>query len=267
MQYETYEEHGFSDFYFSAHCFNHSCDPHVHSHMEFVFVLRGTVILSVDNREYAVSEGNMAIVLPYEVHRYRSLRSTECFILACPPEYVTEYRQILRSQQFSPPVVPYATDTAALLVPMINACGKGSLTELGQQSSFKKKALLYCALSDLLQASSLEKRISPEMDLYRSAIVYITNHYTQKLELPAVAKALGVSTSHLSRVLSGQGGIGFSGLLNSLRSYEARRLLLQTDLSISQIAFEAGYGSIRNFNRVFQKQFHCLPKDFRRALF
>ena len=78
-----------------------------------------------------------------------------------------------------------------------------------------------------------------------------------------MATALGVSTSHLSRILSGKGGLGFSNLLNSLRCYEAQRLLLQTDLSISQIAFEAGYGSIRNFNRVFQKYFHCLPKNLR----
>lgn len=265
MTYETFEEQGFSDFYYSAHYSNYSSNPHVHSHMEFVFVLQGTLMLSIGNREYPVSEGSLAIIPPYEVHKYRSPLPYECFILACPAEYVSEYRQILREQTFSPPVVPYAANTAALLPEMIRLCSGSNYIEHGQQSSFKKKALLYCCLSDLLQNASLEKSPSQELDLYRSAIVYISNHYTQSLGLPMVAKELGVSTSHLSRVLSSRGDLGFSSLVNSLRSYEACRLLLQTTLSISQIALDSGFGSIRNFNRVFQRQFHCLPKEFRAA--
>lgn len=264
MLYETSLEQGFSDFYYSAHHTDFSSDPHIHSHMEFAFVLKGSLLLSVDSREYAVAQGQLAILLPYQVHSYRSAASSECFLLACPTEYAPEYRQILRDRHFSPPVAPYAADTAAMLPPMIALCARDSCTEFGPESSFKKKALLYCALADLLRSAPLEPQPTPEPDLYRSAIVYISNHYTQKLELPAVARELGVSTAHLSRVLSSR-GLGFSSLLNSLRSYEARRLLLQTDLSISQIAFEAGYGSIRNFNRIFQKQFRCLPRDLRKA--
>lgn len=263
MPYQTHVEQGFSDFYFSAHYFDHTCDPHVHSHMEFVFVLQGSLSLSIDNETYEISRGDLAIIPPYEVHKYQSPLSSECFILACPPEYVPEYRQILSTQTFSPPVVPYDTDTAALLPEMLRLCAVNYCIEHGSQSSFKKKALLYCALSDLLRNASLIKHSTQELDLYRSAIVYISNHYTQKLKLPSVARELGVSTSHLSRVLSSRGDLGFSKLLNSLRCYEARRLLLQTNLSISQIAFESGYGSIRNFNRAFQKQFRCLPKDLR----
>lgn len=263
MLYETTEEQGFSDFYFSACYTNHSCDPHVHSHMEFVLVLQGELTLFVDNRAYTVSAGSLAIISPYEVHKYQSPLPSQCYILACPPEYIPEFRQILRNQIFSPPIALYAADTAALLPEMVRLCAGGNCIEQGPQSSFKKKALLYCCLSDLLRSSSLEKRTSQELDLYRSAVMYISNHYTQKLELPAVAKELGVSTSHLSRVLSSRGGLGFSNLIGSLRSYEASRLLLQTDLTISQIALESGFGCIRSFNRVFQKQFHCLPREFR----
>jgi len=265
MIYETAEEQGFSDFYYSAHQINYFSEPHVHSHMEFVFVLRGNLLLSIGENEFSVPEGNLAILLPYEVHKYQSPLPSECFILACPPEYIPEYRQILRDQAFSPPVAPYGAGTAALLPEMIKACTSDGLVELGQQSSFKKKALLYCVLSDLLCSSFLEKRPASDLDLYRNAILYISHHYTQKLDLSTVAPKMGVSDSHLSRILSSKGGLGFSDLLNSLRSYEARRLLLQTDLSISQIALEAGFGSIRNFNRGFQKQFHCMPNVFRKS--
>ena len=266
MFYETLKEQGFSDFYFSGHYIDHKGEPHIHSHMELVFVLRGELGLYVDKREYSISSGNLAILLPYQVHSYRSISSSECFILACPAEYIPEYRQILRSHGFSSPVVPYGEDTGALLPEMIRACAGGAVIEQGQQSSFKKKALLYCTLADLLEGTTLIEHAALEPDIYRSAILYISRHYTEKLELSAVARELGVSPSHLSRVLSNKSGAGFTEILNSLRGYEARRLLLQTELSVSQIALEAGFGSIRNFNRVFQKQFQCMPKDFRKGI-
>ena len=124
MLYETSLERGFSDFYYSAHYRDHSSDPHIHSHMEFAFVLKGSLILSIDSREYTLSQGELALLLPYQVHGYRSPGSSECFLLACPAEYVPEYRQILRDRHFSPPVAPYAADTASLLPPMIDLCAK-----------------------------------------------------------------------------------------------------------------------------------------------
>ena len=41
-------EQGFSDFYYSAHHRDLFTDPHIHSHMELVFLLSGELILSVD---------------------------------------------------------------------------------------------------------------------------------------------------------------------------------------------------------------------------
>ena len=51
--------------------------------------------------------------------------------------------------------------------------------------------------------------------------------------------------------------------INSLRMNDATRLLTQTDLPITQIASELGFGSIRNFNRVFLEHLGTSPKAYR----
>ena len=57
--------------------------------------------------------------------------------------------------------------------------------------------------------------------------------------------------------------MSFTDIVNCLRLKEAKRLLEQTDMPISELAYEAGFGSIRNFNRLFEKYFKCMPKDIR----
>lgn len=263
MTYQFYPEEGFSDYYCYGHITNVTNQPHVHSHIEFVFLLKGNLSLSLGELQTNLSAGQFVVILPYEVHQYHSLDSTECFILACPPEYIPDLRQMLRDRVFSPPIAPFGDDILALLEEQFRRTDQKMRTTPGQYSDLKKKALLYCAFSELLGHCTLQERPAPELDLYRATIFHLSRHFTQPLELSDVAQKLGVSPSHLSRLLNKKCGLGFSDLLNSLRVYEARRLLLQTDLSISQVAFESGFGSIRNFNRIFQKHFHTLPKDFR----
>lgn len=264
MEYRVMVEDGFSDFYFSTHCIDPFVDFHVHSHIEFLFLQKGNVSLFIDGKKYPMTEGHLAVILPYEAHRYETTQAVDCYLVACPPEYIPECKQILRSQYFAPPVVPYGDDVRGLVTALQKSLGSDrNAIESGRNGTMKKKALLYCSLHELLQSSTLCQRSSPEPDLYREAILYLSHHFTQNLELSTVAKNLGVSASHLGHILSSKSGLGFSELINSLRAYEARRLLQETDRPISQIAFDSGFGSIRNFNRVMQRFFHCLPKALR----
>ena len=84
--------------------------------------------------------------------------------------------------------------------------------------------------------------------------------------MESVAKYVGVSASHLSRVLNSDGKPGFSEILNSLRIHAAKKLLERENISVSEAAFETGYGSIRNFNRVFKEYFGCKPSDISKRL-
>ena len=51
--------------------------------------------------------------------------------------------------------------------------------------------------------------------------------------------------------------------LLEIRLGQASRLLIDTNLPISEIAFKCGFNNISNFNRLFKKKKNCTPKSFR----
>jgi AraC family transcriptional regulator, regulatory protein of adaptative response / DNA-3-methyladenine glycosylase II len=78
-----------------------------------------------------------------------------------------------------------------------------------------------------------------------------------------LASRLGISARHLRRLFADHLGVTPDGLARSARAHGARRLLDDTDLSITQVAFAAGYGSLRQFNRACHEIFRASPRELR----
>ncbi|HEY3259418.1 MAG TPA: AlkA N-terminal domain-containing protein [Pseudonocardiaceae bacterium] len=74
---------------------------------------------------------------------------------------------------------------------------------------------------------------------------------------------LGVSARHLRRLFMAHLGVTPDGLARSARTHFARRLLDDTDLTITEIAFAVGFGSLRQFNRACQEVFRAPPHVLR----
>jgi AraC family transcriptional regulator of adaptative response / DNA-3-methyladenine glycosylase II len=74
---------------------------------------------------------------------------------------------------------------------------------------------------------------------------------------------LGVSARHLRRLFAAHVGATPDGLARSARAHFARRLLDETDLSVSEVAFAAGFGSVRQFNRACRDVFRLPPRELR----
>jgi AraC family transcriptional regulator of adaptative response / DNA-3-methyladenine glycosylase II len=74
---------------------------------------------------------------------------------------------------------------------------------------------------------------------------------------------LGISGRHLRRLFAKHLGVTPDHLARSTRVHFARRLLDDTDLSIADVAFGAGFGSIRQFNRACRETFRATPGALR----
>ena len=80
-----------------------------------------------------------------------------------------------------------------------------------------------------------------------------------------LAAELGVSARHLRRVLEREFGVAPAALARSFRLLLAKRLLTDTPLSVTRIAFTSGFQSLRRFNAVFRQQYRMSPSDLRRS--
>jgi AraC family transcriptional regulator, regulatory protein of adaptative response / DNA-3-methyladenine glycosylase II len=74
---------------------------------------------------------------------------------------------------------------------------------------------------------------------------------------------LGVSARHLRRLFTAHVGVTPDGLARSARTHFARRLLDDTDLTVAEIAFAAGFGSVRQLNRACRDVFRMSPRMLR----
>src|SRR4051812_43640175 len=83
--------------------------------------------------------------------------------------------------------------------------------------------------------------------------------------VPGLARRLAVSDRHLHRVLVAEIGVGPLALARTRRAQTARMLIEHTQLSLSTVAFSAGFASIRQFNDVMRAEFGCPPRQLRRA--
>ena len=77
--------------------------------------------------------------------------------------------------------------------------------------------------------------------------------------LEDLANELHVSPRHLRRVIQTEFGVSPIQLAQTSRLLAAKRLLTDTDLPITQIAFTSGFSSLRRFNAVFNARYHLSP--------
>jgi len=77
------------------------------------------------------------------------------------------------------------------------------------------------------------------------------------------AARLGMSARNLRRLFNQQVGVTPAQLARSSRTHFARRLLDDTDLTVTEIAFAAGFGSVRQFNRATRDIFRAAPSELR----
>ena len=83
------------------------------------------------------------------------------------------------------------------------------------------------------------------------------------LTVGAVARAIGISTQHVCRVLKRERGLTFACLLRNVRLREARRLLCDSSYSMKEIAFRVGFRHPSQFTRAFRRVCGESPSQYR----
>jgi AraC family transcriptional regulator, regulatory protein of adaptative response / methylated-DNA-[protein]-cysteine methyltransferase len=81
-----------------------------------------------------------------------------------------------------------------------------------------------------------------------------------------LAARVGVGGRHLSRLFQKHLGASPLEVAKTARVQRAKRLLTGTDMTITEIALQAGFGSVRRFNAVFQEVYRRPPTEIKRRL-
>ncbi|WP_127579850.1 helix-turn-helix domain-containing protein [Paenibacillus koleovorans] len=107
-----------------------------------------------------------------------------------------------------------------------------------------------------LNPSTKERSVWP-------VIAYIQQHYREPIALTDLAERFHFHSTYLSERIKKQLGITFLDFIHDLRLRHACSLLLATDLPVTAVSLEAGFGSFQTFSRVFRKSMQMTPAAYR----
>lgn len=99
----------------------------------------------------------------------------------------------------------------------------------------------------------------------RKAIVYMAGHVSQSPSVADIAGHVALSESRLAHLFREQTGLAPMQYLERLRVDRAREMLIGTGRSVSEIAYQCGFGHPFYFTRVFKRHTGRPPREFRRS--
>lgn len=93
---------------------------------------------------------------------------------------------------------------------------------------------------------------------------YMEKNYRQDLKLETFAKMFSYNSNYLGKVFRKEIGDSFNNILDSIRIFNAKRLLTDTDLKVYQISEQVGYNNIDYFYMKFKKYVGISPREFQK---
>lgn len=230
--------------------------------------------------EYVVFAAEMEVksVSHYEYPEQKEKQLLENLMSGKAAEAKKNYEEII-TETYQYPIIIYNMVISRLVFAIDKVIS--TLKKNGNASSFSG----YFVLSNLIQEtdnitvrnnkfydlfqhiqSELEKRKSDKQELLVVKINdMIEKEYTEaSFSLDYLADSIGISTAYMCRLYKLYTGTTITDRLSFLRMKKARELLLETQLSVNEVAERVGYSNATYFYRVFKKENGVTPKEFRR---
>lgn len=135
-----------------------------------------------------------------------------------------------------------------------------------QYESILRLLTIFAQHLSTLSSQLLVKESSAEAPMITRARSYITENHEKDLSLQEVAKAVNTSAFYFCKMFKRSTGITFTDYLARVRVEKVKNLLLNPHKRVSEAAFETGFQSLSQFNRVFRKITGESPSAYRQHL-
>ncbi len=237
-------------------------EPHLHHEVEILVLFEGNACATVNGKEYPLSGGDLVIVFPGTVHSYRGGKNVDVGKFIFRTDLIPDLKTVFGSMIPKDPLLhsadPRCEDVRRLAADIIR--------HYRTSSSVVQKAYLSLLVGKILEACDLEPQKYAGHDTLDLILRYCQQHFREELSLQSLSTALGISKSHLSHLFSDKIKLDFRNYLNTLRVNYACPLLSGTDLSVTEIAEQSGFSSLRTFNRAFLLQHGVSPTAYKKQL-
>lgn len=230
---------------------------HRHDHLEVVHCLQGGgTTRGADGSELRFAAGDTCIHPAGSRHDRRFAVPGSSLVLRLrldPPVPAALRRPLLVS---GPPSAWLAAELRALAAPQVPVAGWARLA-LDLRAS--------AVLCTLLAQADQQGQGDADADLAERAARLIAERLATIGRLPGLARELGVPHDRLRRVFRRQRGQSLLAWLTEVRARRAHELLLNSSLTLAEVARQCGYGNARYLARIYRRLYGIAPGATRRG--
>ncbi len=250
--------------------------PHTHDFAEIVYIYSGSGVHEIGDVSYSAKEGDLLYVNPGERHAYSTEGNMDFYEVLLKGEFFSENEAL-------------SDNIFALFMLTAFSDFESEITENGRKVSFHKEEgmteLFKCLEKEYKNAEAgyetvvrslvsiilvkLFRKLSLHDDKTSEKInskfsEYIKKHSGERITLSSVAKEFLYNPSYFSRMFKNYFGMTFSEYVGRERIEKAGKMLRESDMSVSEIAAEAGFSNMNMFYKKFREYKGCLPAEYRK---
>lgn len=255
---------------------DHMPTNHYHDHFEIYYQLYGERYYFIKDRSYYVKKGDLVLINAYDLHKTLHIGNQvyERIVINFSLDYLLPFIDsitdipIMSCFNYSFPILSLSSKQQFFIETLLSKMLYEYKGEQAGSETYNKISLIELLIwlnrikptqkNNYLEfPSSLHKKIS-------TITSYINHHFHENLSLEQVAKQFSMNNYYLCRTFKEVTGFHFSKYINTVRIRASEDLLLNTSLSILEIAIAVGYSNSTHFGRVFKSQLGVSPLQYRK---
>lgn len=249
----------------------HDFNSHFHKCYEFIHVIHGQMLYTVEGTDYILEDGDFIMTKPDELHSFSFPHQCEYQreFLHIYPGFIENYPQIVEALNSRRPGYFNRFNKDIVKKYNINKIFRAIEQCCAAPNEDTDFLVLTLTLQLLTMINRVLREESPESqeivkDIKANAVRdYIDNHYDEEISLDALAKKLYISQSYLSRVFKSETGMTIKTYTNMRRVTRAKNLIMQGQRNITNLFWECGFKDYSTFYRAFIKYVGMSPEEFR----
>ncbi|TAD96065.1 MAG: helix-turn-helix domain-containing protein [Bacteroidetes bacterium] len=248
--------------------------PHRHDFYEILFITQGNGLHTIDFQEYSVNPPCLFFLCSGQIHSLKLSEDVKGFIFLFTSEFFLmnkkDEHQLLEFPFFypldkeNPPLYLQKFEAEKLIFWFQDACAENK--ELKNDS----EPMIRCFLDLILLFC---KRIYPKKNdseqkkgkiLVKKFLQLIDKHYKNMRSVNEYAQLLHLTANHLNETVKHLTGRTATDLIREKVILEIKKMLIYTDLGVSEIAFQFQFEDQSYFSKYFKKEVGCAPMTFRK---
>ena len=249
---------------------------HWHDEFEIIYVKSGLLTVSISGESYIGKAGDAFVVSPGNLHLMGSQTGTvDYFTFLFPLKYISFRTDDMLDDKLLEPlnsghlmICPRVKDTAKelceQLIEIYEAKNDESESKITTQVR-TKIILLQFILEMWKKGFVIENDTSGRNIVEKEMVSYIQQNFTGKISLKEFGEQFHLSEKYISRYFKEHFHITLSQYITYLRLENAKQLLQDTDLSVTETAMQSGYQNVSYFIRSFKKTYGISPLKYRNS--